>query len=119
MSLAKTWHVHRNPYSKQWHELIGHGRQILVELACYPDSTLSAEVERRFGKGSALRLSEWNGANLETAESVEFALHALKRLRPMHLWIACECGPYCPLQHLNKRTEEQVQKTGDETGSRS
>ena len=107
MSLAKTWHMHRNPFSKHWQELICHGRPFLVELACYPDSRLSSEVEKRFGKGSAVRLSDWNGANLETPEGIEFALHAIERLRPLHLWIACECGPFCPLQHLNRRTEEQ------------
>lgn len=110
MNLAREWHLHRNPFSKTWEDLVGHGRPFLVELACFHDSLLSAEVEKRFGKGSAVRLSEWNGANLETAEGVQYAIQRVKLLKPKHLWIACECSPYCPLQHLNKGTPERKAK---------
>ena len=27
--------------------------------------------------------------------------------RPVHLWISCDCAPFCPLQLLNQRTPEQ------------
>ena len=81
-----------------------------MELACYPDSVLGQEVERRFGKGSVLRVSEWNGGDLETEAGRVFAIRMLRKTRPVHLWISCECGPFCPLQHLNQRTPEQREK---------
>lgn len=49
--LAKEWHVQKNPYSQQFSSLVHHDRPLLMELACYPDSLLSAEVIRRFGEG--------------------------------------------------------------------
>ena len=109
-NLAKHWHVQRNPFSRYWQDLVWTQRPLLVELACFPESVLSKEVEQRFGAGSAVRLSEWNGANLETKAGVEFAKHRIRELRPVHLWIACECSPYCPLQHLNRRTPEQAER---------
>ena len=77
-----------------------------MEVACYPDSILGTEVERRFGSGSCLWLSEWNGGNLETPEGIDLILKKIKRSRPLKLWISCECSPFCPLQRLNRRTPE-------------
>ena len=108
--LAKTWHHQRNPLSREWHSLVHHGRPLLMELACFPDSVLSSEVEKRFGTGSAIRASEWNGADLETEEGVKHAISLVRRFRPAHLWISCECGPFCPLQRLNQRSDEQCER---------
>ena len=79
-----------------------------MELACYPNSILSEEVERRFGKGSAIRCSDWNGCDLETEKGVSLAISILPKQKPMHLWIACECSPFCPLQRLNRGTPEKA-----------
>lgn len=110
--------MHRNPYSQQWQSLVKHDRIFLVELACYPDSVLSSEVERRYGKSSAVRLAEWNGANLETLEGVDYAIRTIHLLKPVHLWIACECGPFSPLQHINKRTPEQCANLEEKRGQK-
>ena len=67
------------------------------------------KFERRFGKGAAIRVSEWNGGNLEVPSGVHFAKQMLRKHRPVHLWISCECSPYCPLQRLNQRNECQRQ----------
>ena len=84
-----------------------------MELACYEDSVLSGEVEKRFGVGSSIRLSDWNGANLETPEGVQFAIKMLRKHRPVHLWISCVCGPFSPLQRLNQRNPQQVEQLQD------
>ena len=108
--LSRTWHVQRNPLSCDWQNLVQSKRPFLMELACYSDSVLGQEVERRFGKGSVVRVSEWNGGNLETEAGRAFAIRMVQRCRPVHLWISCECGPFCPLQHLNQRTPEQRER---------
>ena len=109
LAIARGWHAQRNPLSTHWQNLVHHGRPLLMELACYPNSLSSEEVERRFGKGSSIRVSEWNGGNLETPSGVHFAKQMLRQHRPVHLWISCECSPYCPLQRLNQKNEYQRQ----------
>ena len=74
-----------------------------MELACYPNNI---EVERRFAKGSAVRCSDWSGCDLEAEKGVSLAISILRKQKPMHLWIACECSPCCPLQRLNRGTPE-------------
>ena len=108
--LSRTWHVQKNPLSQEWQALVHSNRPFLMELACYQDSVLGQEVERRFGKGSVPRVSEWNGGDLETEAGRKFAIRILRKTKPVHLWISCECGPFCPLQHLNKKTPEQKER---------
>lgn len=108
--ITQRWDAQRNPYSQNWQSLVHHNRPILMELACFPNSLLSTEVERVFGKGSAIRVSNWNGGDLETPEGVKHTKKMLRRFRPVHLWISCECSPYCPLQRLNRKTPEQRQR---------
>ena len=113
LTMAKIWHLQRNPFSQSWQTLVWSQRPLLVELACYPNSILSTEVERRFGQGSAFRLSDWNGANLETQAGVELAKRKIRQLRPVHLWISCDCAPFCPLQAINRRNPEQAARLDD------
>ena len=54
-----------------------------------------------------------NGADLEIPEGGRFAKGILRRFRPVHLWISCECGPYSPLQRINQRTAEQKSRLAD------
>ena len=56
------------------------------------------------------RISDWNGGDLETPERVQLTKAMVKRHRPVHLWISCECGPYSPLQRINRRNPEQIQR---------
>ena len=110
MLLTKNWHLRKNPFSNEWQGLVDSKRIFLMELACFQDSVLSSEVERRLGKGQAVRVADWNGGNLEDSKGVQYAIQVLRKYRPRHLWIACECSPYCPLQHLNKRSPEQCMR---------
>ena len=81
-----------------------------MELACYEDSLLVQEVERRYGKNANIRCSKWNGGDLETKEGVQHAKCMIEKFRPVHLWISCNCSPYCPLQRINQRDDEQKQR---------
>ena len=44
LNIARGWHAQRNPLSTHWQNLVHHGRPLLMELACYPNSLLSEEV---------------------------------------------------------------------------
>lgn len=54
-----------------------------------------------------MRLSEWNGGDLETEAGVKLIKELLRRHRPANVWISCECGPFRPPQRLNRKTPEQ------------
>ena len=54
----------------------------LVEVCCSPDSRLSAACIRRFGPGSAVRLSFWNGGDIETQKGRAFVQKTIKELKP-------------------------------------
>ena len=97
--LSQAWGPKTNPFSQQWKQLSHHGRPLY--------RVLGGEVCRRFGPGSSMRLSEWNRGNLETPDRVAMIKHMIRRTRPVHLWISCECSPFCPLQGLNQKTEAQ------------
>ena len=107
LTLARTWQPQRNPLSAKWQELAHLGRPLLLELACFEDSALSQEVEGRFGKGSAVRGGLFNGCDLSSPKGVAMAKFLVEKHRPVHVWISCPCGPYCPLQRLNRRDEVQ------------
>ena len=81
-----------------------------MELARFPNSLLSTEVERVFGEGSAIRVSSWNGGGLETPEGVKHVKEMLRHFQAVHVWISCECSPSCPLQRLNRRAPEERQR---------
>ena len=81
-----------------------------MEIACFEDSVLSQQVEDRFGKGSAIRCGLFNGCDLEDPKGVELIKRMIRQHRPVHVWISCNCGPFCPLQHLNRRTQAQSEQ---------
>ena len=107
--LSQNWGPRKNMFSEGWKDIVHHGRPLLLEVACFHDSILGTEVERRFGPGSCMRLSEWNGGNLEEATGVELIKKMMRRHRPINVWISCECGPFCPLQRLNRRNPQQIE----------
>ena len=106
--LSHGWDPKNNIWSTSWSSLVHHGRPLLMEVACYEDSVLSCEVERRYGSGSTMRLSVWNGGDLTTPEGVQLIKKKLRQHRPVHLWLSCDCAPYCPLQRINQRSEAQI-----------
>ena len=39
------------------------------------------------------------------------AQELIRQHRPIHLWMSCTCGPFCPLQRLNRHNEHQILET--------
>ena len=92
-------------------DLAYQGRTVLLEVACSPESVLTRVTRERAGyQEAAIRCSHWNNHDLRTGEGVKLILSLIDRLRPQHVWISTECGPYSPIQNLNQRTEEQRQE---------
>ena len=84
---------------------------LLMEIACSPDSRLSAEMQKMTGQtGSAIRCSHWSGSDLSTGAGVKYTLGLIEHHQPMHVHISTECGPYSPIQNLNQRSEAQKQE---------
>jgi hypothetical protein len=108
--IGRGWKIENNPYNTKWGELKTVGRLFLLEVACSPDSLLSSEVEKQFGPGSAMRCSLYNGYDLTTNEGISKIFKVIDELHPCHIWISCDCGPFSPLQRLNKKTPEQIQQ---------
>ena len=79
----------------------------LVEVGCSSESRLTAECLRRFGPDSAVRLSFWNGGDIETEKGRALVKRTIEELRPDLVWVAPESGPFSPLQRTNQRTAEQ------------
>ena len=91
--------------------LVSHGRPVLMEVACAPDSLLSMAVQERTGvESSATRASIWNGCDLSQGSGVKLVLARLKIERPEHVWISTPCGPFSPMQNVNQRTDAQRQE---------
>ena len=69
---------------------------------------MSQEVEGRFGKGSAVRCGLFDGCDLSDPKGIEMAKFLVTKRRPVHVWVSCPCGPFCPLQRLNRNSEAQA-----------
>ena len=95
--------------TKIWSDLTKRHRPLLMEVACSEDSILSKEVCDRFGPSAAFRCSIWNGFDLTTDTGVQRCKTMIETERPCHVWLSCECGPFSPMQHINQRTESQVE----------
>ena len=106
--IGRAWRQENNPYGRTWQELNHFGRLFMLEVACNPDSLLSSEVEKQLGSGASMRCSLFNGYDLTTKEGVSKICDVIAELKPVHIWISCDCGPYSPLQRLNQRTPSQV-----------
>ena len=63
----------------------------------------------KFGPESAVRVSHWNGGDIETKQGRELIKRQILEKRPLLVWISPECGPYSPMQNLNQRTPQQKQ----------
>ena len=79
----------------------------LIGVACNEHNRLSAECERLYGKGSAMRPSWWNGGNLETQKGRHWIISTIQEVKPDLVWISPECGPYSPMQKLHQSTPGQ------------
>ena len=93
---------------KTFQDLIQKKRTLLLEVACSPESRLSAEVQKQAGyKEAAVRCSHWNNFDLETG-GVKGVIQMIETLEPQKVWISPVCGPYSPLQSINQRTQQQI-----------
>ena len=108
--IGRNWKEDQNPFSAAWSELVQTQRLFLLEVACSERSILTQEARKQMGEHSAQRCSIWNGYDLTKPEGVQKIKRLISNLRPRHVWISCDCGPYSPLQRLNKRNESQEQK---------
>ena len=81
---------------------------LLCELCCAPDSLLSSTCRQLYGNHSAVRMSDWNGCDMNTPVGVTLACRLVKHHRPKVLWISSDCGPFSPLQNLSKQQPQHV-----------
>ena len=93
---------------QQFRDLRDPKQLFLLEVACSETSVLTAEVERRGLKG--MRCSHLNGYDLSTVDGVCRLLHLIRAEKPDHVWISTECGAFSPMQNINQRTPEQIQR---------
>ena len=88
--------------------LVTHGRAALFEVACGPDSLLTAKMRQLTGRdSSAERLSFWNGYDMTTSLGVRAVISKIEKEKPCHVWLSLECGPFSKMQNVNQRTEKQ------------
>lgn len=106
--IGRQWKEDHNPFSASWSELVQAQRLFLLEVACSERSVLTQEACRQLGEHAAQRCSIWNGYDLTKPEGVRKIKQLISTLKPCHVWISCDCGPYSPLQRLNQRSEEQT-----------
>eukprot|EP00435_Cladocopium_sp_Y103_P052568 s378_g16.t1 len=106
--IGRNWREDHNPYSASWSELVQAQRLFLLEIACSERSVLTQEACRQLGEHAAQRCSIWNGYDLTKPEGIQKLKHLIQTLKPCHVWISCDCGPYSPLQRLNRRNDEQI-----------
>ena len=104
-------HIDRDMAAGAFDQLTQESETILLEVACSPESRLSACVQETAGrKEAAVRCAQWNGCDLGTGAGVKMILGQIDRLKPKHVYISPECGPYSPIQNMNQRTEMQKQE---------
>ena len=86
-------------------------RVSLLEIACSQDSIISKTMHDMTGsEKSAVRLSLWNNHDLSTNDGVRRVLDQIDTLKPAHVWLSMECGPYSVMQNINQRTPEQKEQ---------
>lgn len=82
-------------------------RLMLLEVCCAEDSVLTQACCDIFGPDTALRVSHWNGGDIETKQGREYVKKLIREKRPRLVWLSPECGPFSPMQHLNQKSEKQ------------
>lgn len=91
--------------------LVQHGRPVLYEIACGPNSVLTEKVRAATGReDSAQRFAFWNGHDVSTSMGVRAIMSKIDKNRPEHVWLSLECGPFSKMQNVNQRNERQVEE---------
>ena len=81
---------------------------LLFEIACRPDSLLTAKM-RQLTKSdsSAERLWYWNGFDTTSSVGVRAVIKKIDQDKPQSVWISLERGPFSRMQNVNQRTAKQ------------
>ena len=75
--------------------LVSHGRPLLFEIACSPESRMTSCMQQMCGEPEkARRFAFWNGYDLSTNTGVRGIMSCIEKERPMHVWLSLECGPF-------------------------
>ena len=86
-------------------------RPILYEIACGPDSVMSAKmIQLTKRDDAARRFSFWNGYDVSSSQGVRSVLASIDKEKPSHVWLSLECGPFSKMQQVNQRNEKQTQE---------
>ena len=94
-------------FEHEWNGLAFGDRLVLLEVCCSPESELTRCCQEVFGAESGKRMHHENGGDVETRAGRDLVKQVIYDRRPRLVWISPECGPFSPLQHLNRRTEQQ------------
>lgn len=94
-------------FESEWSMLAFGNRLVLLEVCCSPDSQLTRCCQEVFGVESGKRMNHDNGGDVETRAGRDLIKQVIQDRRPRLVWISPECGPFSPLQHLNRRSDKQ------------
>lgn len=101
-------HISQDIAANAFQDMTRKSEVVLVEVACSPDSVLSAQVQHATGKKeTAVRCSHWNGCDIGTGAGVKLTMSIITAQKPQHVHISPECGPYSPMQNLNQKSQAQ------------
>lgn len=91
--------------------LVQFRKPILYEIACSPDSVLSAKmIQLTKREDVARRFSFWNGYDVSSSQGVRSIIASIDKDHPEHVWLSLECGPFSKMQQVNQRNEKQTQE---------
>ena len=77
-------------------------RPVLLEVGCSEESLLVSECERVCGKGSAFRVSSWNGGDLDSVVGRDYVRRMVGELKPMVVWFNPDSSAYSPVQRIRR-----------------
>ena len=89
---------------------LGCSKVRVLEVGDFDGVSVGDECEQLFGKGSALRLSSWNGGDIESLAGRASVIKVIDEVRPQCVWFRPSVSAFSPVQKLNQRTPEQILK---------
>ena len=114
LSLTKAQQLEREAWDlapNLFQGLAAQDRVILMEIACGPDSALTAAVQSYMGSsGAAVRAALWNSCDLGSSAGVKLILDRIQVERPLQVWISPPSSPYSPYQNTKQRNEAQKEQ---------
>ena len=80
----------------------------LMEVCCGPESLLSQRVQDKGGVSFRVGLS--NNMDIGTQNGLFRAREFANIVKPRWMWFSIPCGPNSPIQEMNKRNPQQVER---------